>query len=68
MTIYSGLKIIVRTYYFHTNYDDLYGNHKNEFVAIKNLKVYHDANPLKLLELLMVDGVDTDHTLIEFMK
>jgi hypothetical protein len=54
--------------HLHANYDDLYDKHKNEFVAIKNLKVYHDANPLKLLELLMEDGVDTDHTFIEFMK
>ena len=52
---------------FHANYDDLYSKHKNEFVAVKNLKVYHDANPLKLLELLRADGVvDTDHTFIEF--
>jgi hypothetical protein len=41
---------------------------KHEFVAVKNLKVYHDANPFKLLELLRVDGVDTDHTFIEFLK
>jgi hypothetical protein len=55
--------------YFPTIYDDPYGNHKNEFVAVKNLKVYHDANPLKLLELLRADGiVDTDHTFIEFLK
>ena len=32
----------------------------------KNLKVYHDANPLKLMKLLMRDGVDTDLTFILF--
>ena len=54
--------------FFHANYNDIYNKHKNEFVAVKNLKVYHDSNPLKLLELLMADGVETDHTLIEFLK
>jgi hypothetical protein len=54
--------------YFHANYDDLYSKHKNEFVAVKNLKVYYDANPLKLMELLMRDGFDTDHTFIQFLK
>ena len=54
--------------YFYANYNDLYNKHKNEFVAIKDLKVYHDANPLKLFELLRADGVDTDHTFIEFLK
>ena len=55
--------------YFHAHHDDLYSKHKNEFVAVKNLKVYHDANPLKLLELLRADGVDdSDHTFIEFLK
>ena len=48
---------------FHANYNDLYNKHKNELVAVKSLKVYHDANPLKLLELLRADGVDTEHTL-----
>ncbi len=55
--------------YFHANYKDLYDKHKNEFVAVKNLKVYHDANALKLLKLLRADGVvDTDHTFIQFLK
>ena len=37
--------------YFHANYDDLYTKHKNEFVvAVENLKVYHDANLLRLQE------------------
>ncbi len=55
--------------YFYVNYGDLYSKHKNEFVAVKNLKVYHDANPLKLLELLRADGVvDTDHAFIQFLK
>ncbi len=54
--------------YFHANYGDLYNKHKNEFVAVKNLKVYHDVNPLKLLHLLRADGVDSDHTFIQFLK
>ncbi len=55
--------------YFHANYDDLYNKYKIEFVAIKNLVVYHDANPLKILKLLKADGVDdTSHVFIEFMK
>ncbi len=54
--------------YFHANHKDLYSKHKNEFVAVKNLKVYHDTNPLKLKEQLMADGVvDVDHAFIEFM-
>ena len=54
--------------HFHANYDELYSKHKNEFVAVKNLKVYNDANPLNLLEILREDGVDTDHTFIQFLK
>ncbi len=54
--------------YFHANHYELYSKHKNEFVAVKNLKVYHDANPLKLLELLRADGVDIEHIFIEFLK
>ena len=54
--------------YFHANYNDLYSKHKNEFIAIKNLKVYHDANPIKLLELLRADGVDIEHTFTPFLK
>jgi hypothetical protein len=53
--------------FFHANYNDLYSKHKNEFVVVKNLKVYHDAIPLRLMELLMRDGVvNTDHTFIDF--
>ncbi len=55
-------------YYFHANYDGLYSKHKNEFVVLKNLKVHHDANPLKLMERLRTDGVDTAHTFVEFVK
>jgi len=43
--------------HFHANRDDLCRKDKNEFVAVKNLKVYHDATPLKLQELLGADGV-----------
>jgi hypothetical protein len=54
--------------YFQANRDDLYTKYKNEFVAVKNLKVYHDANPFGLQEQLREDGVvDIAHTLIEFM-
>ncbi len=45
--------------YFHVIRDDLCNKHKNKFVAIKNLKVCHDASPLKLLELLKAEDVDT---------
>ncbi|HZH39351.1 MAG TPA: hypothetical protein VEX17_04740 [Bacillales bacterium] len=54
--------------HFHANYDEIYSKHKNEFVAVKNLKVYHDANPLKLLKLLRADGVETEHTFIQFLN
>lgn len=54
--------------YLHANYDELYCKYKNEFVAIKNLQVYHNVNPLKLSEQLKVDGFDTDHVFIEFVK
>jgi hypothetical protein len=54
--------------YFHANFNDPYSKQKNEFVAVKNLNVYHDANPLKLLELLRADGIDTEHTFIDFSK
>ncbi len=30
--------------YFHANRDNLYSKHKDEFVAVKSLKVYHDDN------------------------
>ncbi len=53
--------------HFHANYDELYSKHKNELVAVKNLKVYHDANPIKLLEQIKAEGADTDHAFIEFM-
>ncbi len=54
--------------HFHAHHDYIYNKHKNEFVAINNLKVYHDANPLKLMEQLKADGVDTAHTFIQFLK
>jgi hypothetical protein len=54
--------------YFRANYSEIYSKHKNEFVGVKNLKVYHDANPLKLKEILRADGIDTDHTFIQFLK
>ncbi len=54
--------------HFHANRDDLCRKHKNEFVVLKNLKVYHDADPLRLLELLRADGVvDISHAFIEFI-
>lgn len=52
--------------HFHANYDDIYSRHKIEIVTVKNLKVYHDAISLKLLKTLRADGVDTDHTFIQF--
>jgi hypothetical protein len=54
---------------FHASYQYLYTKYKNEVVAaVKNLKVYHAANPLRLQEQLMADGVvDVAHTLVEFM-
>ena len=33
--------------YSQANRNDLCRKHKNEFVVVRNLKVYHDANPLK---------------------
>ncbi len=55
--------------YFHANREDLYTKNKNEFVVVKNLKVCHDANPLKLLESLMADGcVDIEHTYTVFLN
>ena len=55
--------------YYHANRDDLSSKYKNEFVAIKNLKVYHDANPLKLQEQLRADGiVDIEHSFVELVK
>ena len=53
---------------FQANHDELYSKHKNEFVAVKNLKVYPDSNPLKLMEFLRADGVDIEHVFIEFLK
>ncbi len=41
---------------------------KHEFVAVKNQTVYPDANPLKPMDLLRADGVNTAHTFIEFVK
>lgn len=55
--------------YFHANRDEICSKQKNEFVVVKDLKVHHDANPLKLLELLKADGVvDIEHAFIEFLK
>ncbi len=54
---------------FHANNGESITNIKNEFVAVKNLKVCHEANSFKLLELPRADGFDdTDHTFIEFVK
>jgi hypothetical protein len=54
--------------YFQSSREHFYRKYKNEFVAIKNLKIYHDANPLRLQEQLREDGVvDVVHTLIEFI-
>lgn len=36
---------------FHVISGDMLSKCKNEFVAAKNLKVCHDANPLKPLEI-----------------
>ncbi len=44
MTIWNGWKSMERIMITHANYDYIYSKHKNEFVAVKNLKVYHDAN------------------------
>ncbi len=54
--------------YFQANHNDLCSKHKNEFVVIKNLEVYHNANPLNLMELLKADGVDIDHKFIVFSE
>ncbi len=69
MTIWNGWKRYGNDYdYFYANYGELYNKHINEFVVVKKLKVYHDVNPLKLLKLLMVNGVDTDHAFIQLLK
>ncbi len=54
--------------YFHANRDGLYRRHKNEFVAVKNLKFYHDANFIKILEQLRADSFDIAHAFIEFLR
>ncbi len=55
--------------YFHANYDEIYSKHKNEFFAVKNLKVYHDANPApNLLEQLRVDDEVITVHIMEFLK
>jgi hypothetical protein len=53
--------------YFRANRDDLCNKHKNQFVAVKNLKVYHAINPLELQEQLKKNCVDVAHTFVEFM-
>ncbi len=55
--------------YFHSNREDLYIKYKKDFVAVKSLKVYRDASPLRLQELLRAEGVDdTNHAFIQFVK
>ncbi len=54
--------------YFNDNYDELYRKFRNEFVAVKNQRIYNDKNPLILLEILNENNVDPVHTVIEFIK
>ncbi len=55
--------------YFHVNRDNLCRKLKNEFIAVKSLKVYRDARPLRLQELLKEVVLLTLHIVfIEFMK
>ena len=48
--------------HFHALSLEIRNKHKNPSVAAENPKVYHDAYPLKLLELLMAGGVDDTRT------
>jgi hypothetical protein len=54
--------------YFNDNYDELYRKHRNEFVAVKNRRIFNHKNPLGLLEILNENNVDPVHTIIEFIK
>ena len=54
--------------YFNDNYDELYRKHRNEFVAVKNRRIFNHKNPLRLLEILNENNVDPVHTIIEFIK
>lgn len=41
--------------FFHAISGEIHNKYNNEFVAVKNVKVYHNASPLKLLELPKAD-------------
>jgi hypothetical protein len=54
--------------YFNDNYDELYRKYRNEFVAVKNRRIFNHKSPLKLLEILNENNVNPVHTIIEFVK
>ena len=54
--------------FFNSKYDELCLKHRNEFVARKNRQVYSNRDPLKLLEILNDNNIDSRHAVIEFMK
>jgi hypothetical protein len=54
--------------YFNDNYDEFYRKYRNEFVAVKNRRIFNHKNPLNLLEILYENNVDPVHTIIEFIK
>ncbi len=54
--------------YFHPNYGYLCNKYRNEFVAVKNLKVYHDSNPFKMMCLLRTDSFDNEQYLYTVFK
>ncbi len=54
--------------YFKDNYDEIYKNHKNESVAIKNKKIYHHKDIGKLLQILKDNNIEPAHTFIQFIR
>ena len=54
--------------YFIDNYDELYHKHKNEFVAINNLRVFNSKEIDKLIETLNENNIDLALTIIAFVK
>ncbi len=54
--------------YFNNKHDELCLKHKNEFVAVKNQRVYSNRDPLKLLEILNENNIDPQFAVIEFIK
>ena len=55
-------------HWYNENHDRLYKDYKNEYVAIKQPKVFHEKDLQKLLKILKDNYINPAHTFIEFIR